>query len=82
MAMLYMKSVIVKVCIPGDNVVSIFRVTGHLWGESTGHPWIPLTKASDTERWRFLWFAPEQTVEQTIEAPLIWDAITLIMTSL
>ena len=27
----------------------IFRVTGPLWGEYTGHPWIPLTKASDAE---------------------------------
>ena len=26
---------------------NISRVTGHLWGESTGHRWIPLTKASD-----------------------------------
>ena len=26
----------------------------------------PLTKASDTEFWCFLWSAPEQTVEQTI----------------
>ena len=26
---------------------NIFRVTGPLWGESTGHRWIPLTKASD-----------------------------------
>ena len=30
----------------------------------------------------FLWSAPEQTTEQTIDAPLIWDTITLIMTSL
>ena len=28
---------------------NIFHVTGPLWGESTGHLWIPLTKASDTE---------------------------------
>ena len=28
-----------------------------------GHRWIPLTKASDTELWCFLWSAPEQTVE-------------------
>ena len=28
---------------------NIFRVTGPLWGESTGHRWIPLTKASDAE---------------------------------
>ena len=27
---------------------NIFRVTRHLCGESTGHRWIPLTKASDT----------------------------------
>ena len=26
---------------------NIFRVTAPLWGESTGHRWIPLTKASD-----------------------------------
>ena len=44
--------------------------------------WIPLTKASDTERWCFLWSTPEQTAEQTIETPVIWDAIALIMTSL
>ena len=59
-----------------------FRVTGPLWGESTGHWRIPLTKASDVELWCFLWSAPEQTVEQTIETLVIWDAITLIMTSL
>ena len=38
--------------------------------------------ASDAELWCFLWFAPEQTVEETIETPVIWDAIVLIMTSL
>ena len=46
-----------------------------LWGESTGDRWIPLTKASDAELWCFLWSAPEQTVDQTIETPVIWDAI-------
>ena len=29
----------------------IFRVTGPLRGEFTGHRWIPLTKASDAELW-------------------------------
>ena len=37
---------------------SIFRVTGHLWGEFTSHRWIPLTRASDAELWCFLWSAP------------------------
>ena len=32
----------------------IFHVTGPSWGESTGHRWIPLTKASDAELWCFL----------------------------
>ena len=32
---------------------SIFRVTGHLCGEFTGHRWIPRTKASDAEFWCF-----------------------------
>ena len=70
----------------GDMMMSsngnIFHVTGPLWGESTGHRWIPLTKASDAELWCFLWSVPEQTVEQTIETPVIWDAILLIMASL
>ena len=28
---------------------NIIRVTDHLWGEFTGHRWIPRTKASDAE---------------------------------
>ena len=47
-----------------------------------GNRLILLTKASDTELWNFLWYAPEQTVEQTIETLVISDAIALIMTSL
>ena len=30
---------------------NIFRVTGPLCGEFTGHQWIPLTKASEAELW-------------------------------
>ena len=61
---------------------NIFRVTGPLCGEFTGHRWIPHTKASDAELWIFLWSAREQTVVQAIATPVIWDAITLVMTSL
>ena len=61
---------------------NIFCVTGPLWGESTGYRWIILTKVSDAELWCFLWSAPEQTIEQTIEISVIWDTIALIMTSL
>ena len=35
---------------------NIFRVTGLLCVEFTGHRWIPRTKASDAELWCFLWF--------------------------
>ena len=59
---------------------SIFRITGPLWGESTGH--IPLTKASDAELWCFLTSTPEQTVEHTLETPVTWNAFALIKTSL
>ena len=38
---------------------NIFRVTGPLCGEFTGHRWIPRTKASDAEPWCFLWSARE-----------------------
>ena len=37
---------------------NIFCVAGSLWGESTGHRWIPLAKAIDAKRWCFLWSAP------------------------
>ena len=61
---------------------NIFHPTGPLWAESTGHRWIPLTKTSDAEHWCFLWSTPEQTVGQTIETAVFWDAFALIMTSL
>ena len=61
---------------------NIFRVTGPLSGEFTGHRSIYLTNASDAELWCFLWSAPEQTAEQTMETQAIWDAIALIITSL
>ena len=36
---------------------NIFRVTGRMWGEFTGHRWIPLTKASDAKLCCFLLFS-------------------------
>ena len=41
---------------------NIFRDTGPLCGEFTGHRWIPHTKANDAELWCFLWSAPERTI--------------------
>ena len=38
---------------------NIFRVTGPLCGEFTGHRWIPCTNASDAELWCSVWSAPE-----------------------
>ena len=61
---------------------NIFRITGSLCREFTGHWWTPLTKASDEKLWCFLWSVPEQMVEQTVKMPVIWDAIELIMMSL
>ena len=58
---------------------NIFRVTGPLCGEFTGHRWIPRTKASDAELWCCLWSACEQTVEWTIDTLVIWDAIAFII---
>ena len=37
---------------------NIFRVTGPLCGEFTGHLWIPGTETSDAELWCYLWSAP------------------------
>ena len=51
-------------------------VTCHLWGNPpvTGES-PPPPKASDADCWCFLWSSLEQTAEQTIETPLIWNAI-------
>ena len=54
-------------CMMTSSNGNIFRVTGPLCGEFTDHRWTPLTKASSAELWCFLWSAPEQTVEYTIE---------------
>ena len=44
----YNKNVIISVMMTSSNG-NIFRVTGHLGGEFTGHRWIHHTKASDAE---------------------------------
>ena len=38
---------------------SIFRVTGPLCGEFTGHRWVPLTESCDADLLCFLWAMPE-----------------------
>ena len=54
---------------------NIFRITGPLCGEFTGHRWIPLTKTSYAEIWCFLWSAPakrlsKQSSRRLFETPL------------
>ena len=61
---------------------NIFRFTGPMWDESTGHRWIPLTKANEAEVLCFIWSTPQQTVEQTIGNLVMWDVIALFITSL
>ena len=39
-------------------------------------------KGQDVELWCFLWSVLEQTAEKTIETPVIWEAIVLILASL
>ena len=53
----------------------IFRVTGNLCGEFTGHRWIPLIKDNDEELRYFLSSATRLRL-------VIWDAIAPIMMSL
>ena len=50
-----------------------------LFGEFTGHRWIPLKKARDAELWCFTRSATEQIIEQTIETLVIWDASVIVM---
>ena len=50
---------------------------GPLWEESTGDREIPLRKSSDADFLCFFW-----TTEQTVQMPMIWDAMPLIVASL
>ena len=43
-----------------------FRVTSHLWGESTRHRWIPLTKANDAEFWCFFYLRQKDHLSKQI----------------
>ena len=54
----------------------------HLIFNSSRRPLSIFSKELDAELWRFLSSAPEQTVEHTIETPVIWDATAPIITSL
>ena len=58
---------------------NVFRVTGPLWGNQPVTGGFPLTKASDVI---FDLRLNKLTIEQTIETPVIWDAIAFIMMSL
>ena len=50
-----------------------FRVTGPLWGESTGHRWIPLTKTSDAELWCFYDLRLNKRLSKQSRLSLYWD---------
>ena len=57
---------------------NIFRVTGPLFGEFTGHLWIPLTKASEAELWCFLRSAPKQSWGWWSDLRAHYDVIVMI----
>ena len=46
---------------------------GNPWGSSAP----PSQRATNLELWCFLWCNPEQTIEQTVELSVAWDAITI-----
>ena len=61
---------------------NIFRVTGLLCGEFTGHRWFPTQRTVTRSFNVFLWSAPEPTVGQTMQMVVIWDANAPIMSSM
>ena len=68
------KTFVADALAPRDDVIKwkCFPCYWPLWGESTSHWWIPLTMASDTDLWFFLWSSPEQMFEKKH-----WDASDL-----
>ena len=71
-----------KSCLSLSLSLETFSVLLAFWAGNSPVTSEFLTEASNAELWCFLWYAPEQTVEQTLDTLDIWDAITLIMTSL
>ena len=56
-----------------------FRITGPLWGESSGNRWIPHARGQWCGVLMFLLVSTwKKTVEQTIERQMNWDGLTLI----
>ena len=51
--MIHKQQWLFEICMKTSSNGNVFRVTGPLWGESTGHRWIPLSNASDVELWCF-----------------------------
>ena len=43
-----------------------------LWGKSNG---FPSQGVNNVELWYFLCCQPQQSVEQTVELPMIWDTM-------
>ena len=59
-----------------------FRVTGPLWGESTGHRWFPSQWPVTRGFGVFFDLPLKKTAEQIIEMSVILDTIAVIMASL
>ena len=68
---------------PGKKIITssnrnIFHVTVTLCGESTGDRWIPLTKGQQHGPLMFLFCLSKQSVGQTLDWPVIRDAMAII----
>ena len=67
-------------CMIASSNGNDFRVTGLVWGESTGHRWIHLTKAREAELLCFLWSASEHDV--TVMGGLsVWQFAVVVVFS-
>ena len=67
------KGPVTRKMFPFDDVIMMFCVTGPLWGQSTGHRWITLTKASDAGLWCFVWCVAEQPRRRWFET--VWHSL-------
>ena len=67
-------------CISDHNDVITWKHFPRYWPFVRGiHRWpVPTRRASSAELCFFLWWTPEHTVEQIVELPMIWEAITVM----
>ena len=60
-------------------IYNAYRITGHLWRNKLVTGKFPSGRPSSVELWWFHCYWPEYAVEKTVELPMTWAIMTIIL---